>query len=251
MLGLRLADGRRREGERGSAAIEAAIGATAFVLFIAMIIAGGRIAMAYQAVEAAASEAARSASIARTQGEAEARPVGATASLANQHVRASRSSVSVDTSGFAALGTPARVTATVSCVVDLSDVAIPGCPAPAPSPRPCPAPSTPTGSTDMWRPQRSPTGAARERGSVSVWFATASFVMILLVGLAVDLTGQVHAQQRTRDVAAQAARAGGQELTARRCPRSRRAGRRHPAAVQAAQTYLASTGHRHGHRRRR
>ena len=119
-----------REAERGSAAIEAAIGTSAFMLFIAMIITGGRIAMAYQAVEAAAAEAARSASIARTQGEAEAAgSSGATASLANQQLQCTSRSVSVDTSGFAApVGTPSQITATVTCVVDLSDVAIPGMP---------------------------------------------------------------------------------------------------------------------------
>ncbi len=53
-----------------------------------------------------------------------------------------------------------------------------------------------------------------ERGSVSIWLVTSSFVMIMLVGLAVDLGGQVHAKQRVRDVAAQAARAGGQQVLA-------------------------------------
>lgn len=51
-----------------------------------------------------------------------------------------------------------------------------------------------------------------ERGSISVWFATASLVMIILVGMAVDLGGKVHTQQRTRSVAAQAARTGAQEV---------------------------------------
>ncbi|WP_245934262.1 Tad domain-containing protein [Branchiibius hedensis] len=45
----------------------------------------------------------------------------------------------------------------------------------------------------------------RDRGSVSIFMASAAFVMIVLVGLAVDLGGQVAAQQRARDVAAQAA----------------------------------------------
>ena len=53
-----------------------------------------------------------------------------------------------------------------------------------------------------------------ERGSISIWMLTSIAVMTLLVGLAVDLSGQVHAQQRARNVAAQAARAAGQELRA-------------------------------------
>lgn len=51
-----------------------------------------------------------------------------------------------------------------------------------------------------------------DRGSVSIWMATASFVMMVLVGLAVDLGGQVHAKQRAHNVAAEAARTGGQRV---------------------------------------
>ena len=43
-----------------------------------------------------------------------------------------------------------------------------------------------------------------ERGSISVWFATASFAMIILVGMAVDLGGKVHTQQQARSAASQA-----------------------------------------------
>lgn len=53
-----------------------------------------------------------------------------------------------------------------------------------------------------------------ERGSITIWMATASVAMTLLVGLAVDLGGQVHAQQRAHDLAAQAARAGGERVQA-------------------------------------
>lgn len=120
----------RRDRERGSEAIEAAIGVPAFLLFIAMIIAAGRVAIAHQAVEAAAADAARSASIARTQIKADAAATSAaSASLVNQKLQCVSNKVSVDTSGFAApVGTPAAVTATVACVVNLSDVAIPGLP---------------------------------------------------------------------------------------------------------------------------
>jgi hypothetical protein len=53
-----------------------------------------------------------------------------------------------------------------------------------------------------------------ERGSITIWMATTSVAMTLLVGLAVDLGGQVHAQQRAHDLAAQAARAGGERVQA-------------------------------------
>lgn len=81
-----------------------------------------------------------------------------------------------------------------------------------------------------------------ERGSVTLWFALASFVMIVLVGLTVDLTGQVHAQQRARDVAAQAARAGGQQINAPSAIRGLGAEVNGPQAVAAAKTYLTASG---------
>ena len=53
-----------------------------------------------------------------------------------------------------------------------------------------------------------------ERGSISLWMVTASFVMMVLVGLAFDLGGQIHAKQRAHNVAAEAARAGGEQVEA-------------------------------------
>ena len=121
---------RQANRERGSATIEAVIGVPAFLLFVLLIIAAGRIAMARHAVEASAAEAARSASISRTQARAEADGVsGAATSLRNQGVRCTSQRVDIDTSGFAApVGTPAKVTATVTCIADLSDLSIPGLP---------------------------------------------------------------------------------------------------------------------------
>lgn len=77
-----------------------------------------------------------------------------------------------------------------------------------------------------------------ERGSVSIWLATASFAMAMLVGVVVDLTGQVHAQQRARDVAAQAARVAGQQLSAPVAIRGQGARVNTAQAVAAAQAYL-------------
>lgn len=125
-----LRDRSAGRSDRGSEAVEAAVGVPAFLLFIALIIAGGRLAIAHQAVEAAASDAARSASISRTQGSAQGSALSsATASLANQKLQCASKTVNVDTSGFASpVGTPATVTATVTCVVKLADVAVPGLP---------------------------------------------------------------------------------------------------------------------------
>jgi len=116
--------------ERGSAAIETAVGVPAFLLFIALIIGAGRIAIARQAVEAAAAEGARSASIERTVAAADhSAKTAADATLANQQLQCASTWVVVDTSGFARpVGTPATVSVTITCVVNLSDVAIPGLP---------------------------------------------------------------------------------------------------------------------------
>jgi Flp pilus assembly protein TadG len=81
-----------------------------------------------------------------------------------------------------------------------------------------------------------------EHGSVTVWIALASFVMMALVGLAVDLGGQVHAQQRAHDLAAQAARAGGEQVQAAPAIQGRYARIDTAAARGAAQDYLDAAG---------
>ena len=120
----------RRGSERGSAVIETVIGVPAFLLFVGLIIFAGRMAIAHQAVEAAANSAARSASISRTQAEAEgAASSSASSTLASQGLTCASTAVSVDTTGFAApVGTPAQVTATVTCEVNLADLSVPGVP---------------------------------------------------------------------------------------------------------------------------
>lgn len=120
----------RRDPEEGSAAIEAAIAVPAFMLFVLLVIFGGRVAMAHQAVQSAAAEAARTASLERTEGAAQGSGAsGAAASLRSQGLHCIAQHVDVDASGFAApVGTPATIRATVRCTVDLSDVSVPGVP---------------------------------------------------------------------------------------------------------------------------
>lgn len=117
-------------GERGSATLEAVIITPALLALIALIIFGGRVVIAKQGVEAAAAQAARSASIARTQGQALGLAEGAAAAtLTNQNLRCTTQSVAVDASAFAApVGTDAQVSATVSCTVDLADLVVAGIP---------------------------------------------------------------------------------------------------------------------------
>ena len=120
----------RSRDERGSVAIEAAIGVPAFGLFVAMIILGGRVEIAKQSVDAAAYEAARAASIERTQSEAiTSGKSAATSSLHDQGLQCTTTNITINAAAFnAPLGTTAQVTATVTCRVDLSDLALPGVP---------------------------------------------------------------------------------------------------------------------------
>lgn len=81
-----------------------------------------------------------------------------------------------------------------------------------------------------------------EQGSVSAWFAVASLVMVLCIGLAVDLGGHVHAQQRAHQIAAQAARTAGEEIAAHQAIRGQTPTVDRAAAKQAANTYLNRAG---------
>jgi Flp pilus assembly protein TadG len=82
----------------------------------------------------------------------------------------------------------------------------------------------------------------RDKGSVTIWLALASFVMIVLVGVAVDLSGQVFAQQHARDIAAQAARTAGQQIDASLGVRGIGAQTNTAQAIAAAKSYIAAAG---------
>lgn len=121
---------RSARTEVGSASLEAAIVVLGLLVLLGLAVGGGRVAVAGGAVEEAARDAARQASIARDAKAAqELATVAASATLANQGLSCARISVRVDTSGFAVpVGRPARVGATVTCVADLSQLAVPGLP---------------------------------------------------------------------------------------------------------------------------
>ena len=82
----------------------------------------------------------------------------------------------------------------------------------------------------------------RERGSVTVWLALAAAAMILCVGIAVDLAGQVNAQQQAQDVAAQAARIAGEQVNAAPAIRGQTPQVDPVAAKAAADAYLQQAG---------
>lgn len=78
-----------------------------------------------------------------------------------------------------------------------------------------------------------------ERGSVTIWMITTALTMVLLVGLAVDLGGQVLAKQHAQVVALEAARAGGQQLQGAPAVLGQAAVVDPAGAVTAASTYIA------------
>ena len=114
----------------GSVTLELAILGPALLLLLGLVIAAGRIAVTGGAIEAAARDAARQASISRDPATAAAAArAAALDTLAEQDLRCTSLTVSVDTAAFASpVGAPAQVIARVSCVVALTDLAVPGLP---------------------------------------------------------------------------------------------------------------------------
>jgi hypothetical protein len=53
-----------------------------------------------------------------------------------------------------------------------------------------------------------------ERGSVTVWGVLIALVITMVIGITVDLTGQVNAQQRAHDLAQQAGRTAANQVQA-------------------------------------
>lgn len=84
-----------------------------------------------------------------------------------------------------------------------------------------------------------------ERGSVSALVAVVATGLVMVAGLAYDGGQIVTAQATARDLAANAARAGAQEVDLDELRATGRAALDIDAAIQAAEDYLARTGH-HG-----
>ncbi|WP_329615715.1 pilus assembly protein [Streptomyces brevispora] len=116
--------------DQGSTSIEAAIIAPPLILFLLLAIAAGRIVMAGQVVDAAAEDAARQASVSRVPGDArESALAAARTTLTGQGLHCASTSISLNTSGLGArTGEAGTVTATVTCQVNLADLALPGVP---------------------------------------------------------------------------------------------------------------------------
>lgn len=126
---------RHWHDQRGSVSVELAILTPAFLLLIVFAIVAGRVAVAYNAIDLAAHDAARAASINRDAGTAQAQARTAALDTLTQQglsctdAPGNRPIVTVDTSGFSVpVGTSAAVSATVTCTVSFVDVALPGVP---------------------------------------------------------------------------------------------------------------------------
>jgi Flp pilus assembly protein TadG len=119
-----------RHDETGAVAVEAALLAPALLLVLALLMFGGRNALATGAVEQAAVDAARAASLARTGPLADtAAREAAGRSLADQDLDCATITVQVETSGFRTQpGQEATISTAVTCILQLSDLALPGLP---------------------------------------------------------------------------------------------------------------------------
>lgn len=116
--------------DEGSVSVELAVLMPLFLVLVALAVVVGRQAVAQSAVELAAHDAARAASLSRTQAAAEERAVdAATQTLARQGLGCIELTVTVDVKGFGVpVGQPASVGVRVVCEVSFADVAMPGVP---------------------------------------------------------------------------------------------------------------------------
>ena len=120
---------RKTRGEAGDASLELVILAPAVFAILALVIAAGRTSIADGAVAAAARDAARQASLARTPGAAQAAALASASAALRQDGLGCSPHVTVSTGGFSVqVGQPATVSAAVTCTVSLSDLLVPGMP---------------------------------------------------------------------------------------------------------------------------
>ena len=120
----------RHDSERGSVTLEVAILTPFLVLLFGALVLAGRVQVAAGVVEHAARSAARDASLAHTADAARtAAQRAADRELAAAQLSCQPSTTVIDTTGFARrTGQPATVRVTVTCAVDIADLAVPGLP---------------------------------------------------------------------------------------------------------------------------
>jgi Flp pilus assembly protein TadG len=116
--------------DAGNAALELVVLAPVILILLGLVIAAGRTSIAQGAVDAAARDAARQASISLTPDTAKAAALSSARAALSRDGLDCNPVVTVDTGQFSTVpvGQPATVTATVSCRVPLSDLVVPGLP---------------------------------------------------------------------------------------------------------------------------
>jgi hypothetical protein len=118
------------QADQGSAALELVVLAPVLLAMLALIIAAGRTSVAQGAVDAAARDAARQASIALSPYAAQAAARSSALAALHRDGLGCNPVITMDISGFATPpGQPAPpVSVTVSCAVPLADLSLPGLP---------------------------------------------------------------------------------------------------------------------------
>lgn len=96
--------------------------------------------------------------------------------------------------------------------------------------------------TTLRRPRRTRRRCRDERGSVTIWAVLASLCLLLILGVAVDLTGHARAEQHARSVAFEAARSAAQQLDADDLATGAAVRIDPGQAASAAAAYLAAAG---------
>jgi Flp pilus assembly protein TadG len=121
---------KRLRDQRGAAAVELTLLVPALLLTLGLLVAGGRLWFARTTVNEAAQTAARAASLARSaDSAASAGREAGTQSLGTAGLRCRSTSALINTAAFEVPpGTPATVTSTITCILDFSDVLLPGWP---------------------------------------------------------------------------------------------------------------------------
>ncbi|MFI8528608.1 TadE/TadG family type IV pilus assembly protein [Promicromonospora sukumoe] len=145
---IRIRPRRRGAPETGVAAIELVVTILPAIAVCWGMAFGALYALAHQSVQAAAADAARTASLARSAPTAQASAhATAVMALANQDVRCASTDVSVDTAGLLApAGQPSTVSATVVCRLDPIRLGLP-------IGRPVTVSASMSSPVDTWRSQ--------------------------------------------------------------------------------------------------
>ena len=111
-----------RRVDQGAASVEMVLLTPALLVLMLLVVAGGRLAGTRGQVDAAARDAARAGTIARSPGDARREALEAARTRLDAGSVGCRTlTVAVDTAGFRAGG---HVATTVTCIVDLGDLTL-------------------------------------------------------------------------------------------------------------------------------